>query len=74
MVIDHLQKRGLVLRERGVLDKRYFTIHLTSEGEVLIEDIFPKILSLIKNEVNVLNEKEQLDFQRMCKLVGIKEN
>jgi MarR family 2-MHQ and catechol resistance regulon transcriptional repressor len=41
LVIDNLEKRGLVIRRRGVVDRRYFNI--------------------------------QLELQRMCKLIGLKQ-
>src|SRR5512139_2869528 len=41
MVIDNLEKRALVRRERGKEDRRYFTVHLTGAGKKLISDFFP---------------------------------
>src|SRR6266545_1475603 len=42
LVIDNLEKRRLVKRERTSQDRRYVTIHLTPEGEALIAEVFPK--------------------------------
>ncbi|HEU4753262.1 MAG TPA: MarR family transcriptional regulator, partial [Armatimonadota bacterium] len=33
MVVDNLERRGLVRRERSAEDRRYITVHLTPEGE-----------------------------------------
>lgn len=77
MVIDNLEKQGMVRRERGEKDRRFFTVHLTEKGKSLIEEIFPEHLNAIVDEMNLLNEKEQHEFQRMCKLIGLgnpKEN
>jgi MarR family 2-MHQ and catechol resistance regulon transcriptional repressor len=71
MVVDNLEKRKLVKRERGQNDRRLFMIHLTKKGNNLIENLFPGILSAIVAEINVLSENEQLEFQRMCKLLGL---
>lgn len=73
MVVDNLEKRDLVKRERGEEDRRYFKILLTDKGEELIERVFPQQLNLIVEEINVLNKKEQKEFQRMCKLIGVKK-
>src|SRR5947207_2210914 len=42
MVVDNLERRGLVERRRGSVDRRYITVHLTPEGEQLIRALFPK--------------------------------
>ena len=73
MVIDNLEKRDLVLRRRGVVDRRYYNIQLTDKGKKLIEAVFPKQLKLITDEIDILNENEQQELQRMCKLLGLKQ-
>jgi len=73
MVIDHLEKRGLVLRRRGIVDRRYYNIHLTEKGKKLIEAVFPKQLKIITEELGILNENEKYELQRMCKLIGLKQ-
>ncbi len=71
LVVDNLEKRGLVKRERGVADRRYFTIHLTKKGKSLIEKVFPEHVKLILSEMDVLSESEHIELQRMLKLVGL---
>ena len=73
LVIDNLEKRGLVIRRRGVVDRRYYNIQLTDKGRKLIESIFPKQLNIITGEIGILNENEQNELQRMCKLIGLKQ-
>ena len=73
LVIDNLEKRGLVTRRRGVVDRRYFSIQLTDKGKKLVESIFPKQLKIITEEIGILNENEQYELQRMCKLIGLKQ-
>ena len=73
MVVDNLEKRGLVKRERGKEDRRYFTVHLTKQGKQLIEKIFPFQIEAIVNELSVLNESEQAELQRLCKTVGTRK-
>ncbi len=73
LVIDNLEKRGLVLRRRGVVDRRYFNVHLTEKGKKLIGIVFPKQLKIITEEIGILNEAEQHELQRMCRLIGLKQ-
>ncbi|MFZ0452195.1 MAG: MarR family transcriptional regulator [Ignavibacteriaceae bacterium] len=73
MVIDNLEKRDLVLRRRGVVDRRYYNIQLTDKGKKLIEAVFPKQLKLITEEIGILSENEQRELQRMCRLIGLKQ-
>src|ERR1035437_9151220 len=44
LVLDNLEKRGLVKRVRETQDRRMVKIILTPEGEVLIQRIFPKMV------------------------------
>ena len=73
LVVDNLEKQGFVKRERGESDRRYFTVHLTEKGTTLTEEIFPHQLKLIVEEMSVLSEKENAEFQALCKKIGIKD-
>lgn len=73
MVIDNLEKRGLVRRERDLQDRRYFTIHLTDAGNSLISEVFPNVLAAIKEEMSVLQQEEQEELGRLCRILGLKE-
>jgi len=73
MVIDNLEKQGLVERERNMEDRRFFIIHLTKKGKKIFEGIFPLFLTAVVKEFSVLSDKEQIEFQRMCKLIGLKD-
>ncbi len=73
MVIDNLEKRGLVKRERGEKDRRFFSIHLTRQGKNLIEKLFPLHLNYIVEQMDVLSEEEHLKLQKLCKKIGLKE-
>jgi MarR family 2-MHQ and catechol resistance regulon transcriptional repressor len=72
MVVDNLEKQELVKRVRGEKDRRYFAIHLTKNGKALIERIFPRYLSAVVNEMDVLAENELLELERLCKKLGLK--
>ncbi|CAB1062491.1 Transcriptional regulator, MarR family [Olavius sp. associated proteobacterium Delta 1] len=74
MVIDNLEKRRLVRRERDASDRRMFIVHLTGEGQKLIGKIFPSHAALITNELSVLNATDQKILGDLCKKVGVGVN
>jgi MarR family 2-MHQ and catechol resistance regulon transcriptional repressor len=71
MVIDNLEKRQLVRRERNRADRRFFIIHLTGEGKKLISSIFPSHAAEIARELAVLTPAEQQTLGRLCKKLGL---
>ena len=71
MVIDNLEKRRLVRRVRDASDRRVFIVHLTDEGQTLIEKIFPSHADLITKELSVLSATDQKIFGDLCKKVGM---
>ena len=71
MVVDNLEKRGLVKRKRSEVDRRYFIIHLTNQGHKRISSIFPRHAAVIAAEMNVLSEREQETLSRLCKKIGL---
>ncbi len=71
MVVDNLEKQGLVKRERGLEDRRLFKVNLTQQGTDLYKKISPNLINKIISEVSILNEKEQAELQRICKMIGI---
>jgi MarR family 2-MHQ and catechol resistance regulon transcriptional repressor len=64
MVIDNLEKRGLVKRKRDLHDRRYVRIELTPLGQNLIAEIFPNHASIAEKVFGVLDSSEinQLGF------------
>ena len=43
-VIDRLEQKGLVERERSCDDKRSYYVRLTAKGEATFRDVFPKVI------------------------------
>jgi len=72
MVIDNLEKRSLVRRERHKHDRRSFIVHLTDAGHKLIQKIFPPHAAVISNELSVLTAAEQKMLGVLCKKLGLK--
>jgi MarR family 2-MHQ and catechol resistance regulon transcriptional repressor len=73
MVIDNLEKRGLVNRERNQEDRRVYVVRLTVEGRRLIGSIFPRHAAKIVEEMKALTRTEQEELSRLCRKVGLKE-
>jgi MarR family 2-MHQ and catechol resistance regulon transcriptional repressor len=65
-VIDNLEKRQLVHRERAKDDRRKIIVHLTDAGLNLIKDIFPKHVRAIEQQFSVLSTEEK---QLLCDLL-----
>jgi MarR family 2-MHQ and catechol resistance regulon transcriptional repressor len=72
MVIDNLEKRQLVRRERNQADRRFLIIHLTDKGKKLIGKIFPSHAAEITREFGVLTASEQQTLGKLCKKLGLK--
>jgi len=72
MVIDNLQKNGLVTRIPDQSDRRAVLIHLTKKGKAFIKKFFPEHLTRIKQEFSILTDKEKKELARICKKLGKK--
>jgi len=70
-VIDNLEKRGYVTRQRSREDRRYFLVTLTETGRTLIADTFPVHVVEIVAQMNRLTAREQQQLSRLCKKVGL---
>ncbi|HEX5773831.1 MAG TPA: MarR family winged helix-turn-helix transcriptional regulator [Geomobilimonas sp.] len=73
MVIDNLEKRGLVRRERDSEDRRYLMVHLTDTGSKLIATVFVDVEATIVAEMGSLSETEQEQLGTLCKKLGLKK-
>lgn len=69
-VIDNLEKRGLVKRERGLEDRRMIKIILTEKGKALIESVFPQHVESIKKQFEVLSADEQIQLGALLRKLG----
>ena len=71
LVIDNLEKRALVRRERSLEDRRFIQVHLTPEGERLIRRVFPGHADAITRELAVLTQEEQRTLGNLCRKLGV---
>ncbi|MFN3982936.1 MAG: MarR family winged helix-turn-helix transcriptional regulator [Caldilinea sp.] len=70
LVIDNLEKRGLVKRRRDPHDRRVIMVELTESGLELISAIFPRHAQVIAEEMSVLTPEEQEQLGALCKKLG----
>jgi MarR family 2-MHQ and catechol resistance regulon transcriptional repressor len=73
MVIDNLERLGLVRRRREGRDRRFVTVHLTEKGRRVIREIFPRHVAAIVEEMSILTKAEQEELGRLCRKLGLKE-
>ncbi|NKB71440.1 MAG: MarR family transcriptional regulator [Candidatus Latescibacteria bacterium] len=71
LVIDNLEKRGLVRRQRSQQDRRLVIVHLTGEGEQLIRTYFPHHARAVAHELGVLTAPEQEQLAALTKKLGL---
>lgn len=69
-VIDNLEKRKLVERQREMKDRRYFKVVLTPSGKRLTKKVFPDYAAQIEKSMNRLTMTEQKELARLCKKLG----
>jgi MarR family transcriptional regulator, 2-MHQ and catechol-resistance regulon repressor len=70
-VVEGLEKRGLVVRQRTEEDKRFVRVALTGKGRRLIEEIFPGHASAVARRFGVLTGEEQDELRRLCRTLGL---
>ncbi len=71
LVIDNLEKRDLVRRQRNNVDRRYVQVALTEAGEALIARLFPDHAERIKRRIGVLDPQEQVCLAMLLRKLGL---
>ena len=71
MVIDHLEKRGLVTRQRRADDRRRVDILLTEDGRSLIATILPTHVAGVVQSLSPLTMAEQQQLADLCRTLGL---
>lgn len=71
LVVDQLETRGLVRRERGSADRRYIKVYLTENGEALVKGLFPAHAARVMGELSVLGQEEQHELGRLCRRLNM---
>jgi MarR family transcriptional regulator, 2-MHQ and catechol-resistance regulon repressor len=70
VVLDNLEKRGLVGRERQKEDRRMVVVSLTTPGRKVIAGIFPTHAKAITAEMGRLSPEEQETLRALCRKLG----
>jgi MarR family 2-MHQ and catechol resistance regulon transcriptional repressor len=70
MVVNNLEKQGLVVRLRDEIDRRYLLVHLTWRGTEMVKEIFPEHLKDICKAFSPLNGEEMAQLNALLRKVG----
>ena len=70
VVIDNLEKEGLVERVACPGDRRATNVQLTSKGQKLFNDIFEKHAQFVAKLASVLSEQEQMQLSNLLRKLG----
>ncbi len=71
VVVDNLEKTGLVERRHCKEDRRAVYVHLTPKGKRLFEDIFHQHAHVVQRLASVLTEVEQKQLSALLKKLGL---
>jgi MarR family 2-MHQ and catechol resistance regulon transcriptional repressor len=70
-VVDSLEKKELVIRDRSSTDRRRVTVTLTTEGDELIARVFPRHTEIVEREFEILSDEEQEQLGALLKKLGL---
>ena len=70
LVINNLQRDGLVRRQRSTEDRRYVEVQLTDAGRALITELFPRHARAVSGVFATLSPAEQTELGRLCRKLG----
>jgi MarR family 2-MHQ and catechol resistance regulon transcriptional repressor len=70
LVVDNLEKHGLVQRQRDENDRRVVMVQLTEAGRELIAGLFPSHAAVVSEEMSVLTPEEQRQLGELCRKLG----
>jgi MarR family 2-MHQ and catechol resistance regulon transcriptional repressor len=71
VVVDNLEREGLVRRADDPDDRRAFHVILTVKGKKLFDAIFEKHAAFVTRTVSALTESEQEELARLLKKLGL---
>lgn len=66
-IIDALESRGHVRRERHPSDRRYITVHLTESGARVLQDAAPVRTAAIIDLMSELTGEQRARLARLCR-------
>jgi DNA-binding MarR family transcriptional regulator len=66
-VIERLEQKGLVVRNRSSDDKRSYFVRLTPAGEDLFRDVFPKVVAHGKRLFETFSEADYDEMEQVLR-------
>ena len=72
-IIDALEERVFVVRQRDPEDRRVINVSITQEGRKYVERVFPIHVGTIVEELSCLTAREQDELARLCRKLGLNE-
>ncbi|NBV41604.1 MarR family transcriptional regulator [bacterium] len=69
-VLNTMEQNGWVIRTRSDQDKREVIVRISSEGESLIQSVFPAHLNEMMDAFAILSHTEQDELARLCAILG----
>ncbi|MBO1511484.1 MarR family winged helix-turn-helix transcriptional regulator [Metabacillus bambusae] len=70
-VVDKLEKKGLVERQPNPNDRRASNVVLTEEGRTLFDEIFPKHVATISQNLSFISNDEKEQLIDLLKRIGM---
>ncbi len=71
VILDNLEKEGLVERMRSTEDRRVIKVQLTPKGQDLFKNIFEQHAERVSQLASVLTEDEQTQLSHLLKKLGL---
>jgi MarR family 2-MHQ and catechol resistance regulon transcriptional repressor len=71
VVVDNLEKEGLVERVPSKQDRRSILVRLTDKGRKLFDQIFSEHAQYVAKLASVLTESEQEELGKLLKKLGV---
>jgi MarR family transcriptional regulator, 2-MHQ and catechol-resistance regulon repressor len=72
LIVDDLEEKGWVERERHPDDRHHVEVGLTAAGRKYVKRLFPDHLAAVVREFEVLTAEEQDELARLCRKVGLR--
>ena len=69
-VMDRLESRGLVTRDRSTADRRVVVARMTAEGRDLVSKVFPEHVGEMEHLSRHLTDQEQIQLSALLKKLG----
>jgi MarR family 2-MHQ and catechol resistance regulon transcriptional repressor len=71
MVVDNLERRGLVSRNRRPEDRRCIEVSLTADGHSLVSGIMPDHVAGVRATMSALSDDELAQLGVLCRKLGL---